>query len=76
MENVRSDTGLFGLRLLVIQKSMGRVMGCFIFILNPHTMDEQIPTTSIFVRSSLKKISYYPNFLINLLKGLGASLFS
>ena len=40
MENVRSDTGLFGLRLLVIQKSMGRVMGCFIFILNPNTMDE------------------------------------
>lgn len=40
MKNVQGDTGLFGLRLLVIQKSMGWVMGCFIFILNPNTMDE------------------------------------
>ena len=61
MENVQGDTRLFGLRLLVIQKSMGRVMGGFIFIQNPHTMDEQIPTTSIFFAALWKK---HPTILI------------
>lgn len=75
MENVQGDTGLFGLRLLVIQKSMGRVMGHFIFIPNPNTMDEQIPTTSTFFATLWKK-SYHPNFLISPLKGVGKTLFS
>ena len=73
MKNVQVDTRLFGLRLLVIQKSMGRVMECFIFILNPHSMDSYHLN---FFCNPLEKMSYRPNFLINPLKGVGASLFS
>ena len=55
MENVQGDTGLFGLRLLVIQKSMGQVMGCFIFILSPHTMEWADSYHLNFFRNPLKK---------------------
>ena len=48
MENVQGDTGLLGLRLFVIQESMGRVKEGVIFISHPQTMDEQISTPSSF----------------------------